>query len=941
MHPIKPVLKPILSSLLLFLFAGYCGSSSSSGNGSSSGSGDSSSTVTLSGTLSDGVSLTDSTVTIVDEDGNEIASTSTDSEGNYSLDVDEVDLGTSVTVTGTSSDGEEYSSVLLSDDISSETAVLGAGKLTAYANDGEDENEVVLHLNPITDAVSREVHGEDLNENRDIGSGEQQTRGEEYLTEVIGGGLGWADFFHDPDFRPRLNDEDESASASPAGVLLYSLYEQGTDSGGIRPLLNTIRENPDNYYPFMEDQRYQVQLAAGFMAAGFDSDGMESALDGFLPPTAASRSGILANMQVLGPVFNSARQTAQSGVSDPFLRGMAMQGIATAMTNVLNANIDSSCGKCLDSTKFFNLVQNAGGMLQTAMINMVGQVSNLGLTDKSKQRQFMHFMGGQAGTSLQNYDMVSGPFDPTTLAGYADDMNTEMDYLRQQFEDNSITDFENAVKFGGPIQWLNGALPEPGLDLALNAGPPLHVAPHQPDYRFFLESFPNGGVYNISIVHQPANAYCIIANNNNGTYNGSDITNIGIHCFPAAAPDPTFAGGNGYVFIEKAANQIAKAVGFDSMARIVIATQVDETGASGGDEYFVNRLLPDGNPDPAFNTSGEQSSVPVASAFTVPRDIFIDPMDHIYVAGGDSNDTGAFFQRFQADGSTVDTGITSHSPNVSTTYYQKILPMAPGQFLIAGSASNGDDMFLQKIDGSYTADSGFDSGADPFTDAAYNGTITGVAPLNTFPMGTGFALCGKNTISGYFALQKFSAMGAPDPTYGGGDGVADTSGTITSKTIFDCQPSPDGKIYFIGRDSGSAPAAGQRAFIARLNPDGSPDNTFGTGGLLPLGLEDGVNDWAEGVSLAIEPTSGKLVVVGHYYDNDDATQNQIAIWRHHSNGDVDASFSTDGLTKIGLVGNSPKISKLAIDPDGRYVIVGKEYNFGTSSDDSLIMRILP
>jgi uncharacterized delta-60 repeat protein len=76
--------------------------------------------------------------------------------------------------------------------------------------------------------------------------------------------------------------------------------------------------------------------------------------------------------------------------------------------------------------------------------------------------------------------------------------------------------------------------------------------------------------------------------------------------------------------------------------------------------------------------------------------------------------------------------------------------------------------------------------------------------------------------------------------------------------------------------------------LARYNTDGSLDNSFGTGGIVMTQVGLS-NDYASG--LAIQP-DGKIVVVGGSYDTSNVTA--FATVRYNSNGSIDSTFGTNG-----------------------------------------------
>jgi uncharacterized delta-60 repeat protein len=90
--------------------------------------------------------------------------------------------------------------------------------------------------------------------------------------------------------------------------------------------------------------------------------------------------------------------------------------------------------------------------------------------------------------------------------------------------------------------------------------------------------------------------------------------------------------------------------------------------------------------------------------------------------------------------------------------------------------------------------------------------------------------------------------GKLDKTFSG-DGKAEVAGTAEA---FDLTLQPDGRIVVVGGDGG-----GWR--VVRLEPNGSLDSSFGTGGIQTTPMGTNATFGAQGVS--IDP-SGKIVVAG-------------------------------------------------------------------------------
>ena len=111
---------------------------------------------------------------------------------------------------------------------------------------------------------------------------------------------------------------------------------------------------------------------------------------------------------------------------------------------------------------------------------------------------------------------------------------------------------------------------------------------------------------------------------------------------------------------------------------------------------------------------------------------------------------------------------------------------------------------------------------------------------------------------------------------------------------------PDGKIVIGGLFTSYNGTARNR--VARLNPDGSIDKTFDPG--------SGANNY---VSTATIQPDGKIVIVGSFTSYNGTARNCVA--RLNSDGSLDTTFDPAG-------GASAMVNAMALQPDGRIIIVG-------------------
>ncbi len=145
---------------------------------------------------------------------------------------------------------------------------------------------------------------------------------------------------------------------------------------------------------------------------------------------------------------------------------------------------------------------------------------------------------------------------------------------------------------------------------------------------------------------------------------------------------------------------------------------------------------------------------------------------------------------------------------------------------------------------------------------------------------------------------------------------------------------PDGKIVMVG-SAGAGGATLSDFAIVRLNPDGTLDQTFGSGGrrtidFKPLGSES----WIDYAADVVVQPDGKIVVAGT--SREPTTDNrQMTVTRLHAgNGSTDLTFgdpSNPGVKYIGLGSNGTETRAIDRFANGKFVVGGVFY--GTASQD--------
>ena len=139
-----------------------------------------------------------------------------------------------------------------------------------------------------------------------------------------------------------------------------------------------------------------------------------------------------------------------------------------------------------------------------------------------------------------------------------------------------------------------------------------------------------------------------------------------------------------------------------------------------------------------------------------------------------------------------------------------------------------------------------------------------------------------SSTQGVFALARYRPDGTLDPAFGGRGSVATPFGSNFAASARGIVLQSDGKIVAVGQTS-TSPYSGTGIYdidiaLARYNPDGTLDSTFGSGGKVVTTFSSYEEDaW----DIAVQP-NGKLVVAGTSYNPLVSSQPFVFVARYTS-----------------------------------------------------------
>lgn len=161
------------------------------------------------------------------------------------------------------------------------------------------------------------------------------------------------------------------------------------------------------------------------------------------------------------------------------------------------------------------------------------------------------------------------------------------------------------------------------------------------------------------------------------------------------------------------------------------------------------------------------------------------------------------------------------------------------------------------------------------------------------------------------ALARYNTDGSLDTTFGNGGLViidVDSSEFLRSVAI-----QPDGKIVAAGY------IINQDFIVVRLNADGTPDNSFGTGGVV---ITDIAGTHGHATSVVIQ-SDNKILIVGEIYNG---IKINIALIRYNTDGTLDNSFANAGIQITSIGSGNDGATSVALQTDGKVVISGSTFN---------------
>jgi uncharacterized delta-60 repeat protein len=332
-------------------------------------------------------------------------------------------------------------------------------------------------------------------------------------------------------------------------------------------------------------------------------------------------------------------------------------------------------------------------------------------------------------------------------------------------------------------------------------------------------------------------------------------------------------------------------------------------------DFALARYNVNGSLDQSFGTLG-QVSTPLTAPVNSNLDVVAaQPDGKLIVAAsllGPNGDVGIL--RLNKDGSldtTFGNGGEVFAPlqhSYSTEQIASVFVQPDGKIVVvvyydqSGNPGQGY-VSLLRFDADGSVDSSFGTGGRTLLielprQQTYSGLAYVFAGAIVQPDGKIVFAAGNGNLD----LFRLNKNGSLDTSFGSnhnGSVVTALSSPGTNAIVLQ----PDGKIVLTGNVNFDLA-------LARYNADGSPDRTFGTGGVVHTSLTAG------GIAGTVLQSGGKIVVGGN-----GGTKGGFFLVRFNANGSLDKTFGTAGqvLTDFGANGTARSI---VIDSAGRIALAG-------------------
>ncbi len=417
--------------------------------------------------------------------------------------------------------------------------------------------------------------------------------------------------------------------------------------------------------------------------------------------------------------------------------------------------------------------------------------------------------------------------------------------------------------------------------------------------------------------------------------NGSNDDIALVRVLPGGSLDPTFGSGGIVTTPIGSGDDRAEALVVQKDKKIVVAG----TSFNGSDEDFaLVRYDPNGSLDPTFGTGGKVVT-PIGSGDD-RADALVVQSDGKLVAAGHSEGFGSnddfALVRYNVNGS-LDTSfatggkVTTPIGSGSDQAYSLGL-QKDGGIVAAGLSSNGsnDDFAVARYLPSGSPDPNFGTGGNVTTSiGSGDDQVRGLAIQKDAKIVV--AGSSSNGSNNDFALARYNPNGSLDTSFGGGGEVTTPIGT-SHDDAYAIVLQSDGKLVVAGDSAGSP----YDFALARYTKNGSLDSAFGTGGTITtsIGSDD---DHAD--ALALQEKKGRVTALVAAGSTSGSSNEDFALARYKANGALDSTFtSRPGRLTMPIGFGDDRVNAVALQKNSKFAAAGSTSN--GANDDFVVASYL-
>ncbi|TAK07109.1 MAG: hypothetical protein EPO39_07310 [Candidatus Manganitrophaceae bacterium] len=367
--------------------------------------------------------------------------------------------------------------------------------------------------------------------------------------------------------------------------------------------------------------------------------------------------------------------------------------------------------------------------------------------------------------------------------------------------------------------------------------------------------------------------------------------------------DPSFGVG-GKVFLPGSPGDVA----VQSDGKVIHA------GSVSGD-FSVARFNADGSVDHTFGAGGT-AVADFGATLVNARAVAIQADGKIVVAGAFDNcnfNCIMAIARFNSDGS-LDSSFGTGGQMTTFQFFNlgpanAVLIQPDGKILLGGTG--GLKFIVVRLNSDGSLDTSFDGDGRANTPIGFDSSVNALAlQADGKIVAAGYASMGGSTGLD-FALARYNTDGSLDAGFGTG-GIVTTHMGTSSDAAWGVVVQPDGNIVA----GGSVIFGTQNTGLARYLPNGTLDPAFGSGGkvVTQFGRVGFV-----GTDIALQP-DGKIVIGARGLNSNDT---DFGVARINADGTPDTTFGSGGstLTPMGCR-TFEEVRSIALQPDGKVLVTG-------------------